>query len=46
MKSMAFSGSLNRDGGENVPGINGACKTLNFTYLARGPWVQLSAEEK
>ena len=23
--------------GENVPGIPGACATLNFTYLARGP---------
>ena len=24
-------------GGENVPGIPGACTTHNFTYLARGP---------
>ena len=33
-----MSGSLNRSGGENVPGIPGACATRNFTYLARGPW--------
>ena len=25
-------------GGENVPGIPGACATCNFTYLVRGPW--------
>ena len=25
-------------GGENVPGIPGACATRNFVYLARGPW--------
>ena len=25
-------------GGENVPGIPGACATQNFTYLARGPY--------
>ena len=24
-------------GGENAPGIPGACATRNFTYLARGP---------
>ena len=24
-------------GGENIPGIPGACKTRNFTYLVRGP---------
>ena len=33
-----MSGSLNRGGGENVPGIPGACATRNFTYLVRGPW--------
>ena len=33
-----MSGSLNRGGGENVPGIPGACVTRNFTYLARGLW--------
>ena len=32
-----MSGSLNRGGGENVPGIPGACATHNFRYLARGP---------
>ena len=32
-------GSLTRGGGENVPGIRGACATRNFTYLARGPCV-------
>ena len=31
------SGSLTRGGGENVPGIPGACATRNFTYLSRGP---------
>ena len=31
------SGSLTSGGGENVPGIPGACATRNFTYLARGP---------
>ena len=25
-------------GGENVPGIPGACATRNFTYLVRGPY--------
>ena len=29
------SGSLTRGGGENVPGIPGACAICNFTYLAR-----------
>ena len=32
-----MSGSLTRSGGENVPGIPGACATRNFTYLVRGP---------
>ena len=32
-----MSGSLTRGGGENVPGIPGACTTSNITYLARGP---------
>ena len=32
-----LSGLLTRGGGENVPGIPGACATRNFTYLARGP---------
>ena len=33
-----MSGSITRGGGENVPGIPGACATRNFTYLVRGPW--------
>ena len=33
-----MSGSLTRGGGENIPGIPGACATRNFTYLVRGPW--------
>ena len=33
-----MSGSLTRGGGENVPGIPGACATRNFTYLVRGAW--------
>ena len=32
-----MSGSLTCIGGENVPGIPGACATCHFTYLARGP---------
>ena len=35
-----MSGSLTRGGGENVPGIPGACATRNFTYLARGPRIR------
>ena len=31
-------GSLTSGGGENVPGILGACATRNFTYLVRGPY--------
>ena len=31
-------GSLNRDGGENVPGILGTCAIRNITYLVRGPY--------
>ena len=37
--TWCMSGSLNRDGGENVPGIPGACATGNFTYVARGPCI-------
>ena len=33
-----MSGSLTGGGGENVPGISGACATHNITYLARGLW--------
>ena len=32
-----MSGSLTCGGGENVPGIPGACATRNFTFLVRGP---------
>ena len=32
-----MSGSLTCGGGENVPGIPGACATRNSAYLARGP---------
>ena len=35
---QCMSGSLTRDGGENVPGIPGACPNRNFMYLIRGPW--------
>ena len=38
-----MSGSLTPGGGENVPGILGACATRNFTYLARGPCYSLWA---
>ena len=31
-------GFLTRGGGENVPGISGACATRNFTYLVRRTW--------
>ena len=31
-----MSGPLTRGGGENVPGIPGACATRDFTYLVRG----------
>ena len=33
-----MSGSLTRSSRKNIPGIPGACTTLKFTYLARGPW--------
>ena len=33
-----MSGSLTPRGGENVPGIPGACATRSFAYLARGPF--------
>ena len=37
-----MSRSLTRGGGENAPGIPGACATRNFTYLVRGPWGRAS----
>ena len=39
-----MSGSLTGGGGENVPGIPGACATLNCTYLARGPYRSVSSD--
>ena len=36
-----MSGSITNDGGENVPGIPGACATRNFAYLVRGPFIPL-----
>ena len=33
-----MSGSLTRGGGENVPGIPGACATRDFLYLLRGQY--------
>ena len=36
--SWCMSGSLTRDGGENVPSISGTCTTHNFTYLSRRSW--------
>ena len=38
-----MSGSQTGGGGENVPGIPGACATRNFTYLARDPLVRFIA---
>ena len=35
---LCMSGSIIRDGGENIPGIPGACATSNFTCMARDPW--------
>ena len=36
-----MSGLLTRGSGQNGPGIPGACTTLNFTCLVRGPWSQV-----
>ena len=33
-----MSESLTRGGGENIPGIPGACASRNCRYLERGPW--------
>ena len=41
-----MSGSLTRDGGDNVPGILGACTTRNFTYLARDPFSKDHRQKK
>ena len=37
-----MSGSLARNGGENVLGIPGPCATRNFAYLSMGLWVGLA----
>ena len=37
-RDRSLAGSFEVSGGENVPGIPGACATRNFTYLIRGPW--------
>ena len=36
-RAVMHVGIANPGGGENVPGIPGACETRNITYLARGP---------
>ena len=41
-----MSGSQTPGGGENVPGIPGACATRNFPYLTRGPLHGVSAEAR
>ena len=41
-----MSGSLTRDGGENVHGIPGTCATRNFTYLSRGPPPQTTPKQR
>ena len=41
-----MSGSLTRGGGENVPGIPGACTTRDFTYLVRAPLTIVSDDYK
>ena len=40
--TWCMSWSLTRGGGENVPGIPGACATRNFTYLIRGPCTEMT----
>ena len=36
--TLWMSGSPTRSGGENVPGIPGACASRNIAYLLRSPW--------
>ena len=43
--SWCMSGSLIRGGGENVPGIPGACATRNFAYLVKGQCGNVNYEE-
>ena len=44
-RDRKLSVSFEVDGGENVPGIPGACATHNFTYLLRGSCVSPSARK-
>ena len=43
--SWCMSRSLTRGGGENVPGIPGACATHDFAYLVIGPWALLTNQQ-
>ena len=38
MPGSLTNGFFEVGGGENVPGIPGACAICNFTYLTRDPW--------
>ena len=40
-----MSGSLTRGGGENIPGIPGACATRNIAYLVKGPWRRTAIQD-
>ena len=40
--SWCMPGLLPDGGGENVPGIPGACAARTFTYLTRDPWYMLT----
>ena len=40
-----MSGSLTRGGGENVPGIPGACATRSFRYLIWGPLILIYLQD-
>ena len=40
------SGSLNRGGWENAPGLPGACATCNITHLARGLLQSLAVSDR
>ena len=43
MPGSLTSSAFEVDGGEDVPGIPGACTTQIFTYLVRGPWKPLDS---
>ena len=40
-RAVMHVGIATSGGGENVPGIPGACATRNFTYLVRDPYVMM-----